>query len=117
MKKGFLLLFVAVSLLACGAPPWVNTTPMPSSSESILASPTSLPVSTPTNTRALATVTAKMVNVREDIGGGAVAILQAGDVVEIVACDGSWCQIKEPAGYVWRGCLSDNPAGLACRSK
>jgi hypothetical protein len=43
--------------------------------------------------------------------------LSAGDEVTILACEGDWCQIRTPAGFVFRGCLSDNPAGLGCRAK
>lgn len=57
------------------------------------------------------------VNVRQEPNGTTVDYVRKGSVVEIVKCDNTWCEIVEPAGYVWRGCLADNPQKLGCRSK
>lgn len=66
-----------------------------------------------------ATVVRAIVYVRSqpDNTSGAVGYLEAGERVTVVKCSGSWCQIKEPSGYVWRGCLSDNPDGLKCEAR
>lgn len=68
------------------------------------------------NTR---TVVNAVVNVRSspDNSSGVVGYVEAGTVVRVVSCSGSWCQIQDPPGYIWRGCLSDNPASLKCEAK
>jgi SH3-like domain-containing protein len=57
------------------------------------------------------------VNVRKSPNGPALRTLKAGDQVTILQCVDNWCQIKDPAGWVWQGCLSNNPAGLGCEAK
>lgn len=114
MKRMTVVLLVLVlSSLACSrqiatAIPTTPTTTPTSTAE---------PLTTPTTTVWTTVIRMAQVNIRETPGGASVAVLRKGVVVEIVSCDGSWCEIKEPAGYVWRGCLSDNPDGLGCRSK
>jgi SH3-like domain-containing protein len=63
-----------------------------------------------------ASVQLPVVNVRDAPNGKVIGSLVAGDSVVIVKCVGSWCQIK-PAGWIFRGCLSDNPANLGCTAK
>ena len=56
-----------------------------------------------------------VVNVRQlaDVNSAVIGNLQAGDSVTILSCDGEWCEITSPFnGFVFRGCLSDNPDGL-----
>ena len=64
-----------------------------------------------------ATVTEVLVNVREEPNGAVIGALHTGDEVTILNCAGSWCRIDKPSGYVWRGCLSDNPERLGCKAK
>jgi len=88
----------------------------------VLSTPTQVAITvsvkpTTVSTKAwTASVELPTVNVRETPNGRVIGALTAGDLVTIVKCDRSWCQIK-PAGYVWRGCLSDNPEGLECVSR
>jgi SH3-like domain-containing protein len=49
-----------------------------------------------------------------DAGSAEVGSLETGQSVEIVKCTGDWCEIVEPAGFVWRGCTDNNPDGLKC---
>lgn len=57
-----------------------------------------------------------LVNVRQSPNGAVVASLKAGASVEIVQCSGSWCKIREPAGWVFKGCL-DLDSELGCAAK
>lgn len=80
----------------------------------------SVPVSTkaPTDTGVwTSTIVRPLVNVRKSPNGVVVDTLRTGVEVEIVQCAGNWCQIVDPPGYVWRGCLSDNPQKLGCAAK
>lgn len=72
----------------------------------------------------IATVSRPQINVRSagcdengDNCGEVVGQLESGDQVSIIACDENWCQIEKPAGWVFRGCLSDNPEKLGCSAK
>lgn len=65
----------------------------------------------------IATVQLPTVNVRKAPGGAVIDTLEAGDTVTILSCDGSWCKIEDPDGYIFRGCLSDNPKKLGCQAK
>jgi multidrug efflux pump subunit AcrA (membrane-fusion protein) len=56
------------------------------------------------------------VRAEPDANSPEIGSLTTGEVVEIVTCAGDWCQI-EPEGWVWRGCLSDNPDGLKCEAR
>ena len=112
MIAAFLVL--VLSVMACNQP--IPTKP----TTTVLTTPSAKPASTmePDNTPAwTALVELPTVNVRAEPGGEVVGVLRAGDTVIIIQCDGSWCKIKKPAGYVWRGCLSDNPKNLGCTAK
>lgn len=69
-----------------------------------------------------ATVSRAQINVRAEPDGEVIGNLQSGDTVTIVRCTTEWCKVIEPAGaewkqasgWVWRGCLSDNPNHLGC---
>jgi SH3-like domain-containing protein len=105
-----LILILSLAALACASPAWVPT-----------ATPTPLPAPTPTKPTLTGAWTAKIelptVNVRKTPGGEVIDSLSAGETVTIIQCTGSWCQISKPAGWVWRGCLSDNPERLGCQAK
>lgn len=102
------LLSIACSTqVATAIPTTPSTTPIPV-----------LPALTPTPTTVRTSVVRmEYVHVRNIPSGASVGIVTKGTVVKIVDCDNTWCEIVEPAGYVWRGCLSDNPEHLGCRSK
>ncbi len=118
------LLAVVLSSLACGQ--IVKPTPDNTQTATVVntivtpaeASTTVAPLTTPGSTQT-ATVVNAVVNVRAapDNTSAVVGSLQAGDLVDVLVCAGPWCQIKEPFGWVWRGCLSDNPDGLKCEAK
>jgi hypothetical protein len=85
-------------------------------------SPTLRPSPVPTATPADTATIRATVYVREaaDAASAEVGSLETGQSVEIVGCDGSWCEIEYMfenevvTGFVFRGCLSDNPDGLKC---
>jgi SH3-like domain-containing protein len=62
-------------------------------------------------------VAVAFVNVRASPNGTVVGTLRAGDAVEVIECARNWCQIQEPGGWIWQGCLSEPPAGLGCRAR
>jgi hypothetical protein len=112
---------LALAILAC-------TQTIATAVPTVSTLPTLTPVP-PTDTHFLPTVegisadgwSAKIVlptvNVREEPNGAVIDQLRYGDQVKIQTCTRSWCQISKPAGWVWRGCLSDNPERLGCQAK
>lgn len=127
MRKPILALIILIlATMACGE--YVTTTPtvLPASTDTGIVEPTStffVITSTPASIEKndtgndTATVLVPVVNVR-DSNGSVIGYVRAGETVTIVLCDGNTCEISSPvAGFVWRGCLSDNPDGLECRSK
>jgi len=115
------LLVLTLAILACGQ--YITPTPTPNA----LGTATNAPTHTPAATRALtasatkeaqtAQVVAPVVNVRRSSGGDVVGQIYAGQDVVILSCAENWCQIKEPLGFVWQGCLSENPDDLGCEAK
>jgi hypothetical protein len=58
------------------------------------------------------------VNVRDVANGNPTGeYIYAGQSVTVLEIDGDWAHIAKPDGWVWRGCLSDNPDGLGCEAK
>jgi hypothetical protein len=80
---------------------------------------TRLPVSTETATPDRATVTAwaLLVHAEPDVESTVTGWLLQGDVITVLECTDKYCKIEQPFGYVWRGCLSDNPGELGCTEK
>lgn len=123
MKPRYIFLVLSVLILSCVTPPWlvtVSETPTIHVSETkvvkqVSTSTPSPTVSTPSAYSAK--ILLPLVNVRKSPNGETVDTLKAGDFVEILSCSANWCKIKDPPGYVWRGCLSDNPDKLKCLSK
>jgi uncharacterized protein YgiM (DUF1202 family) len=109
---------MVLSSLACTQAvvvPTVTATPPPSASPS----PVPTTTATPRETEAAAdtaVVRAAVVNVRAMPGGEVVGQIEAGQEVEIVACVDDWCQIVDPAGFVFQGCLSIAD-GQGCEAK
>lgn len=111
MKRILLtLLTLVLASLACSQP-IPNAVPVPTSTALGVTETAESPNEWTT------TVIRPLVNVRKSPNGAVVDTLRTGTEVEIVQCSGNWCKIREPAGYVWRGCLSDNPAKLGCAAK
>lgn len=54
------------------------------------------------------------VYIRDEPNGTVIGSLKNGVIVYGI-CDGNWCDIQD--GYVWRGCVSDNPKSLGCEAK
>jgi multidrug efflux pump subunit AcrA (membrane-fusion protein) len=115
------ILALILASLACGqyvtATPTVSP-PSPSSTAPVPAA-TAKPTeaSVPAQDVQTATIQATVyVRAEPDANSPEIGSLTTGEVVEIVTCAGDWCQI-EPEGYVWRGCLSDNPDGLKCEAR
>jgi hypothetical protein len=124
MKKPILaILALILASLACGQQiaaitPTVAADPTPRPSATLTA-PT--PTSSPSAEAEQAEVRAAVVRVRDAADGEPLTpeqYIYAGQSVTIVACSGNWCEISEPvAGFVWRGCLSDNPDNLKCQAE
>jgi uncharacterized protein YgiM (DUF1202 family) len=113
------MIVLAISQAACvmSAMQVPTVTPTPPASPTATAYP--VPSSTATEAAQVQTVTIQaVVYVRQmpDASSAAIGSLETGERVEIVACDGDWCEIV-PAGYVFRGCTSDNPDELKCEAK
>lgn len=120
MNRWQLLAILAFISLACGQIVAPTTTPANTQLPTLTPLPTLTRTAKPeiANTSTwTTTVTRPLVNVRQSPNGKVVDTLRTGTEVEIVQCSGNWCKIREPAGYVWRGCLSDNPAKLGCAAK
>ena len=106
------VLVLLLSSLACGqqivstpttvAPAPYNTDPL-----IIATAPPPLPAPTaaPAETARAVTVQAAIVNIRSSPAGEVVGQIYAGQSVTILRCVGDWCQIEDPAGWVWGGCL------------
>jgi uncharacterized protein YgiM (DUF1202 family) len=123
MKVPILAILAAIlASLACTqvvSPPSVSgmftaaaATPAPS------ATPTPEPTQTsvPAAVSQTAIVRAAFVNVRAEPNGEVVGQIEAGTNVQIVECRDDWCQIVEPAGWVFQGCLSI-AGDLRCEAK
>ena len=112
------ILFIAVLVLAfiaCSvqvSKPAMIATAEPTATKQIVMTKTATPEGEWT-----AAVRQVSVNVRSEPNGGVIGYVESGDVVTIISCTGSWCMIDKPRGYVFRGCLSDNPARLGCQTK
>ena len=75
-----------------------------------------IPSPTATLSPDMAQIVAPVVNVRAKPDGDVIGTLKAGDAVTVLSCDGNWCEIADPAGYVFKGCLSVE-SGLGCEAK
>lgn len=125
------LMFLILAILACkkASPcdldPAACVTPTAASIESATPSPTPAPrtaTPAPEATQSItADVMAAIVRVRVEPDGKPVTPEQyvyAGQSVTVLeySDDGEWVRIAEPAGWVWRGCVSDNPEHLFCEA-
>ena len=43
--------------------------------------------------------------------------LEAGQEETLIECTGDWCELSDPPGWVFRGCLLEMAGGLECRAK
>lgn len=117
MKRALLtLLTLAFLTLACSMQVPNSQTPLPTATNTAVLTPTATELGTATPVWT-SVVRMEYVYVRSVPNGSSVGIIRKNTEVEIVDCDNTWCEIVEPAGYVWRGCLADNPEHLGCRSK
>lgn len=118
------ILVLILASLACGqyvapsAP--VSVTPTITTTKTLL-SPTltlTVPSSTPSGLETiLATIVKPVVNVHTNPDGTVIGNLEAGTRVVILSCKDNWCQIQDPPGWIWQGCLSENPEKLGCEAK
>jgi hypothetical protein len=116
------LTVLALGVLACGT--YITPTPTPNATETLptrtatallTPTPNALGTTTPVWT---ADVAQPVVTVRDAPDGEPTGdYLSAGETVVILRCAGDWCRVKNPAGWVFRGCLSDNPNELGCSAK
>lgn len=112
------VLVLVLSVLACSQPlPSTPTTPVTTVLTTVRVT-TVTPDNTSDNTPEWrAVVERPVVNVRAEPDGTVISQLRAGVSVEVLECTATWCRIAKPAGWVWRGCLSDNPKNLGCQAK
>jgi hypothetical protein len=120
---------VAVSILvaaslACGQ---IVSTPTPTAATGTPA--VSLPSPVPTASAVPPTATEEgvqtarvrqySVNVHElaDAASAVTGWVYADDVVTVLECDGDWCKIAEPPGWVYRGCLTGYEEGRGCEAR
>ena len=116
-SKVLALSVLALGILACGQ---IVTTPTTTPAPAVIAPTvtvtlTLLPSPTATLSPGLAQIVAPVVNVRAKPDGDVIGTLKAGDAVTVLSCDGNWCEIEQ--GWVWRGCISDNPDNLGCEAR
>lgn len=130
------LAILALVILACVAPGWtVTPTALAIKTATARATPKAALTAQPGQTKlpTLATsvvwtarVRMPVVNYRDEPGGVIIGNLQAGESVTIKACvevkvsgaTQEWCEITEPvSGYVFRGCLTDNPDKKGCTAE
>jgi hypothetical protein len=113
------LLVLAVIVL-CGCNPYVSTF-TPTAPPTLTPSPAPARVTPSATAEAETAVITAIVYVRQlaDANSAAVGSLETGAEVEIVECTGEWCEVRTDVltGFVWRGCLSDNPDKLKCEAR
>lgn len=120
MRARIALLFLVLTSLACmqsvATPATVFPTTTPGASPMPKSTLTKAPESTPVTVyTALPQITILgTVYVRNSPGGQVVGHIETGEIISAV-CSGDWCKIED--GFIWRGCTSDNPAGLGCRER
>lgn len=105
---------ILLSMLACNQQ---VTTPIPKTPSAALQQPQEPTTTVTTTPEWTAEVSQVKVNIRSEPDGDVVGYLQSGDRVTLLKCVDNWCQIREPAGWIWRGCLSDNPLKSKCEAK
>jgi hypothetical protein len=117
------ILALILASLSCGQ--YVTPVPAVSTTESTVSpsatdTPKPADTATPAPADTVGNVTAIVrqmtVNVHDTPGGAVIGWVNGGDTVTVLGCGGDWCQIEDPAGYVWRGCLSGNE-DRECRAK
>lgn len=115
---------LALSALACmeqiptvapAVEPTANTanTSTPTPTRTARPSATSTPADEPQT----ATVSRAVVNVRDEPGGAVIGSVEAGDVVTVLGCVDDWCEIDDPDGYVYQGCLDGYNDGMSCEAR
>lgn len=113
---------LVLSALACSVPVRSQAVPTtPTTTVAATQEPTTTPVTTPITTPQSWTASVELPTVRVRAlpnGDPTGDYLAAGDQVEILRCTVRWCQISKPVrGWVFRGCLSDNPKKLGCEAE
>lgn len=115
------VLALSFSVLACTVQllkpvPTVTAGP-PTEAAQPTDTPTRRPiVPTEAGVKFTAEVLQAVVNVHAEPGGPVTSWIRGGDRVTVLGCAGDWCQIENPAGYVWRGCISGNE-DIGCQAK
>lgn len=119
MTSKFLLTLLTLAIMALGVSACLQmpTPNAPTPTPTALLTPTPNATRTPVFTlvptpNALGVI--GNVYIRQTPNGIRIGSLALGAKVYGI-CAGDWCKIEKPAGYVWRGCLSDNPDNLLCR--
>ena len=111
-KKALALWLIALALL-CGCLEVPTLQPSATPTESPTAAPKALALPPRTATPEPLEILGN-VYIREEPAGIRTGALLLGETVTGI-CTGRWCRIA--AGYIWRGCTNNNPAGLGCQTK
>lgn len=132
MRARLALLILSVSILACAKTVSTVSPAAPSLQPADTASPQPTPpapaaTSVSIDTVRRATIVKPTVNVRSspasaegEPAGPVTGSLSAGDIVRVISCSRFYCKVSSSGidtGYIWRGCLSDNPERLGCEAR
>lgn len=126
MRLRLAILALVISSLACMEQVSTVTpafTPQATAADPIPSpAPTATPRPSPTATvpaEDTAVVVQALVNLRDAPDGTVIGSLEAGQAVTVIQCDADWCEVetKQMSGFVYRGCISDNPEELGCTAK
>jgi hypothetical protein len=119
-------LFVLILILASLACTQAVTTAVTPTATRMAATRTAKPVTTAvtTTTPQIVKVSRPLVNVRKESGGEVVGTIKEGDTVNVMFCgtdpnkdNYQWCELEQPFGYVWQGCLTGLNKNLGCEAK
>jgi hypothetical protein len=118
MKAKLFVLALVLASLACTQAVTTAVTPVVTQTLSPIPALTRTPKATlEARTESTVTISKPLVNVRAEPNGVVIGTLAAGDTVTVIECKANWCSIKEPAGYVWMGCLTGLNKNLGCEAR
>jgi hypothetical protein len=123
MNLKLALLVLVLASLACGqqvTTPTASPSPLPSPTvtDTLPHATETIPAPAAAETEWIGFVRQPVVNIHETPGGvvRTDVWLSAGAVVKILRCVDEWCEIQEPAGWIWRGCLEGAQSSLGCEA-
>jgi hypothetical protein len=112
MVRKTITITLLLLLAGCAGLPTVEPTPMPPATDTPAPTATANVTYTPLATVGTVAITGDVwLRDAHDVERG--YLLQGAEVAAV--CNGEWCYVGGLKFY--RGCSSDNPAGLACRMR